>query len=244
MKFIKSLICNCLCINNLFSKYNYYNDNNKNYNNLEKYKKLYNSKVIPKKYNSFKITKKKLLRDNLYFDVYNDNFDYNLNNKYKKYNDLTAEHIFPQSYIKKYDKAKFDMHNIYFTDSYTNNFRSNYKYVDEINYIQIINKEKYIKLPKNKLLLYNQYNNYKCNSLKIFIPQTFSRGIIARSIAYMKYIYEDIKIDNVINIDLLKKWNKIYPPSENEIQRNNIIKKYQGNNNIFIEDYLLIDIFL
>ena len=220
MKFIKSLICNCLCINNLF------------------YSKNRIHKTYPKKKISFKYAKNILLDNNLYFDIYN--YHYTFNNQYKKYNDLTAEHIFPQSFIKEYPESKFDMHNIYLTSANINNFRSNYKYMDHIHYLKIINENKYISLPKTELKLYNDYSYYKSNSLKIFIPNNYSRGMIARSIAYMKIMYININIDNVIDINTLKKWNILYPPNLYEKNRNNIIKYYQGNENIFITNFLLI----
>ena len=154
--------------------------------------------------------------------------------KYNKYNDLTAEHIFPQSFIKEYPKAKFDMHNIYLTESKINSHRSNYKYKDESEFIFINNNIKYIKLDKNEPLLYNYYDNYKHNKLRIFIPSIYSRGSIARTIIYMKYIYENLIIENVIDIDTLIKWNKLYPPNKMEIKQNELIYKIQGNYNIFI----------
>ena len=208
--------------------------------NLFIYKKNYH-RNLPEKFISFKNSKNIFLDNDIYFDIYNDKHAYNYNNLYKKYNDLTAEHIFPQSYIKKYSNSKFDMHNIYLTSSITNNFRSNYKYVDELNYIKIINETKYILLPKSELKIYNNSLYYRSNYLNIFIPNNYSRGMIARSIAYMKFTYIELNIDNVIDLYTLKKWNILYPPSFYEKYRNYIIKLKQGNENIFITNYSLIN---
>tara|TARA_A100001015_G_scaffold239861_1_gene273331 strand:+ start:670 stop:1383 length:714 start_codon:yes stop_codon:yes gene_type:complete len=230
MKYIKLFITNYLSINNFFNQ-----QSNKNI--------IFENKILPYKYNSFKFTKKNLLKYDLYFDIYNDNFDDNLNKKYNKFNDLTAEHIFPQSFLKYYSKAKFDMHNIYLTNSLTNNYRSNYKYYDENNYMYFIENIKYIRLPEKNYIIYNKLSNYRSNKCNLFIPCYNSRGKIARSIAYIKLNYENVILENVIEIDTLKKWNKLYPPSKNEKNRNKIIKFLQGNNNIFIENYLLVDEF-
>lgn len=208
--------------------------------NLFIYKKNYH-RNLPEKIISFKNSKNIFLDNDIYFDIYNDKHAYNYNNFYKKYNDLTAEHIFPQSYIKKYSNSKFDMHNIYLTSSITNNFRSNYKYVDEINYIKIINQTQYILLPKSELKIYNNLLYYRSNSLNIFIPNNYSRGMIARAIAYMKLTYIELNIDDIIDIYTLKKWNILYPPSFYEKYRNYIIKLKQGNENIFITNYSLIN---
>ena len=68
--------------------------------------------------------------------------------------------------------------------------------------------------------------------------------MIARSIAYIKFNYKNVNIEkNVIDINTLKTWNKLYPPSKNEKYRNKYIVKIQGSGNIFIENYLLIDYF-
>ena len=118
MKFFKSLICKCLCINNFYFNphisylTDYLNVIDNINNDLPKIIFLLDPQ-------------KNLFKTGVYFDIYdNDELDFNFNNKYKKYNDLTAEHIFPQSYMKNYEKAKFDMHNIYLTSAINNNYRS------------------------------------------------------------------------------------------------------------------------
>ena len=136
---------------------------------------------------------------------------------YTKYNDLTAEHIFPQSFTKQYSKANKDMHNIYLTNYYTNNLRSNKKFSHIIN--ENISK-------------------------KIYIPCNYSRGIIARALVYMKYTYPLLNLSSIIDYDIIILWNELYPPSDYELQKNNIIFHYQGNKNIFIEDYKKLELFI
>ena len=111
------------------------------------------SRLTPSKYYSIKSIKQCYYENNIYYDLYNDlcNCSTNLN-IYTKYNDLTAEHVFPQSFTKNYSKASKDMHNIYLTNYYTNNLRSNKKF--------------------------SQYFNENI-SKKYFIPCNYSRGIIA-----------------------------------------------------------------
>ena len=168
------------------------------------------SRLAPSKYYSIKSIKQCYYENNIYYDLYNDlcNCSTNLN-IYTKYNDLTAEHVFPQSFTKNYSKASKDMHNIYLTNYYTNNLRSNKKF--------------------------SQYFNENI-SKKYFIPCNYSRGIIARSLAYMKYTYPLLNLSNVIDSSIIILWNDLYPPTDFELKKNNIIYKYQGNKNIFIED--------
>ena len=120
------------------------------------------------------------------------------------------------------------MHNIYLTCSKTNSHRSNYKYIDE----NIYNKDY-----NNKKLITVSSNNFKNNKCKFFIPCINTRGAIARSIAYMKYIYPELNIENVLDLELILKWNLLYPPTQVEIERNKIIKSIQGNDNPFISKY-------
>ena len=175
--------------------------------------------VAPKKYYSIKSIKQCYYENNIYLDIYNDLFN-DLNNdlnSYSKYNDLTAEHLFPQSFTKQYTKANKDMHNIYLTNYYTNNLRSNKQF--------------------------SQYFNDNI-SKKYFIPCNYSRGIIARSLAYMKYTYPLLNLSSVIDYNLVILWNELYPPSNYELQKNNIICQYQGNKNIFIEDTKKVELFI
>ena len=294
MKFIKSLICNYLCINNLhkvskigvnvFKKENYYNS----YNYYNEYNANINENNNLLKFCSFKKTKMHYLKNNIYFDIYNDSmleinkqliiskskiinkFD---NLHYNKYNDLTAEHIFPQSFLKEYSKAKFDMHNIYLTKGTINSNRSNYKFIQNLTSLEdideskkennklnlnnlktkfknnnkilkkiIVKREKQYKIKKaNNFVKIHNTQNYKNNKLKLFIPHEESRGAIARSLAYMKYTYPNLELDKVINSSTLIEWNCAYPPTNIERIQNEVIKNIQGNYNIFILNYDLVN---
>jgi hypothetical protein len=192
----------------------------------------------PARLYSIRNIKQSFLDENIYYDLYNDFCTSSMNcNKedecilflnnlknYEKYSSLTAEHIFPQSFIKEYKNANLDMHNIYLTCSKTNSHRSNYKYIDE----NIYNNKKFIPVSSN---------NFKNNKCKFYIPCINTRGAIARSIAYMKYTYPELNIENVLDLELILKWNVLYPPTQLEIERNKIIKSIQGNDNPFISKY-------
>lgn len=190
----------------------------RNYNNV--------ARLMPVKYYSIKTIKQYYYDNNIYYDLYNDfckctnNEECDLTTfsdfKYTKYNNLTAEHVFPQSFTKRYNKANKDMHNIYLTNYYTNNFRSNKKFSHFINE----------------------------NITKIYVPCNYSRGIIARSLAYMKYTYPLLNLSNVIDTNTILLWNELYPPTELELKKNTIIYNYQGNKNIFIEDYKKLELFI
>jgi hypothetical protein len=208
----------------------------RNYNNF--------ARIEPIKYYSIKTIKQYYYKNNIYLDLYNDLnssklyssklYSSKLNSSkfnsskfnsskyyiYTKYNDLTAEHIFPQSFTKHYSKANKDMHNIYLTNYYTNNFRSNKKFSHASHYVD------------------------ENMSKKVYVPCSYSRGIIARTLAYMKYTYPLLNLSNVIDTNIILLWNELYPPTELELKKNNIIYNYQGNKNIFIEDNKMLTQFI
>ena len=214
---------------------------------------------FPKQYYAIKKIKKIYYENNIYYDVYRDNINnicindiHTKNTKYKKYNSLTAEHIFPQSYTKNHKKAKYDMHNIFLTQSLLNSDRSNYKfsdinnnYIEDVYLLYLLDYDYFLQY--NRIVEYdtflknNNIYNYKINKKKIFIPNSNSKGLIARSIAYMDYTYKNVDINNVIEMELLIKWNYEHPPTAIEKKQNKIIQNYQGNMNIFIDNYKLID---
>jgi endonuclease I len=53
-----------------------------------------------------------------------------------------------------------------------------------------------------------------------------------------------LNLSNVIDRIIILAWNELYPPTELEVKKNNIIFKYQGNKNIFIEDYKILTQFI
>ena len=152
---------------------------------------------------------KNLYYDNLLsFDIYESEIITNNNL-------LTAEHIFPQSFTKKCLDAKRDMHNIFLTNAENNIYRSNYPFADsQIDMSLIEKREK--------------------NIYKFFVPPDFAKGQIARTVAYMKFIYPKLELNSVININLLLEWNDKFCPSFLENKRNELIYDIQGNYNIFI----------
>lgn len=132
---------------------------------------------------------------------------------------LSLEHVYPKCYM--YKKHYNDAHNIFKCDSYINNMRSNYKYVDKYN--------------NNFTRLYDT-DNFVNTKEKLFIPDDASKGIIARSIMHMCYEYKyDYK--KVIDYKNLIKWCLDYPPTKDEIYHNNYIFQKQKTRNMFIDLY-------
>lgn len=65
-------------------------------------------------------------------------------------------------------------------------------------------------------------------------PRPIARGNIARSIFYMHNQY-GVPIDKEMLAEL-KRWNRLDPPSNQEMLRNNMIEEIQGNRNEYIDN--------
>lgn len=133
----------------------------------------------------------------------------------------TAEHIYPQSLLTSIESK--DMHNIIKTINSINVNRSNYKFHDYID----LNDKNWKKI---------EYDNYVNHKKKLFVPNSNSKGFISRAILYMCREY-NLKLDKIIDKTTLIKWFYSYSPSNCEIYHNNIVKKIQNKNNIFISGY-------
>ena len=112
---------------------------------------------------------------------------------------MSLEHIYPKHLLNP--NHYNDYHNIFKASKELNNARSNYVFSDNIN----------IKWQKIK------DDNYISNNYKLFMPREKDRGIIARSILYMRYKYNyRIIMDN----ETIIKWCLKYKPNINKSYKN------------------------
>ena len=149
---------------------------------------------------------------------------YNINNKFFNSDKLTQEHIYPRSLMNR--KTQNDMHNLFKCDKEINNIRSNYKFTDF----------NFIKININDFTKINDTYNYVSVKNKLFVPENESKGIIARSIMHMCYTYK-YKSNKIIDNDILIDWCLKYPPTEQEINHNNVAFSRQYTRNKFIDLY-------
>ncbi len=133
---------------------------------------------------------------------------------------FSIEHIFPKSMMRKKDHN--DMHNVIRTLNNLNVNRSNYRFSEAM-----IHDKHWHKL---------DYDNYVNHKLQIFVPNEPSRGFISRAILYMSKEY-DYKPETIIDKHILIKWFYEFPPDIYERYHNEVIKKIQKRNNIFISHY-------
>ena len=134
---------------------------------------------------------------------------------------VSAEHIYPQCLLD--GKQSNDMHNIIKTLNTLNSNRSNYKFQEDYD----IKSKHWVEL---------ECNNYVNHKDKVFVPNNDSRGFISRAILYMYKEY-NCNPQKIIDIEILKKWYYNFSPTIDERYHNDIIKRLQNKNNIFISNY-------
>ncbi len=124
---------------------------------------------------------------------------------------------------EEYRMMAYDLHNLYPAIGAVNASRSNY------NFAMLPDKE----------------SDFGTCEMKIedgkVEPPEYSRGIIARAYLYMEATYPRYQM-SAQQRQLMNAWNKMYPPSEWEIERNERIREIQGNGNEFVmKSFQLID---
>lgn len=174
-------------------------------------------------------------------DLYGD-----INNTEEKKN---LEHVCPKSYFKKHPEKDImysDMHHLFLCNSKLNKHRENFKYVDVDNY-DFDYTENFFDNDGKKIDNYKDfYKNQGCimtvnKNNNVIVPNDYSRGKVARSIAYFVIKYKCIdKIEEIIGIDTMIKWALQDPVDNEEYFKNILCLKHQGNHNPFITDPELV----
>ena len=186
--------------------------------------------ISPTKYVSYSRVK------NIFLEIYD----------LKKNSNYTIEHVVPQSKLKKNKYLKSDMHNLFYYPTLMNIHRSNYKYVSDFKFYEKslllddkgnnIPHEYQINLNKEKMCI-------KTANRQLFLPCGKYRGEIARASMYFICTYPDFKdtvLNEVIDPYTILTWHHEYPVNDFEIQKNEKIFEYQGNQNIFVLDPSLL----
>lgn len=137
---------------------------------------------------------------------------------------LNTEHTWPQSrFTGRFNKdlQKSDLHHLYPTDSEMNSRRG------ALQFGEVADDLEKLKCPQNRLGRRNLEKG------TVFEPPVAHRGNVARAVFYFAVRYQ-MKIGSSEEATL-KKWNKEDPVDEFEMKRNDLVEKYQGNRNPFID---------
>ncbi len=83
----------------------------------------------------------------------------------------------------------------------------------------------------------------------VFEPPNFTKGKVARAVLYFYTRYYDRNITQGAHnsaffkdrVEMFLRWNREHPPTAEEVKRNDLVEKYQGNRNPFVDDHTLAD---
>lgn len=176
-------------------------------------------------------------RNGKVFTVYSGLFVRKINARYAELDDengdgtkgdfVNCEHLWPQSKFEEKLPMVSDLHHLLPAFSKPNSMRSNYAFgvvkADEVEY---------------KTSYGSEFDG------RVFEPADSVKGNVARAMMYFYLRYHNRKVfqktDSANNfwfnrIGQFMEWNKIDPPDDWEKSRNDIIEKYQGNRNPFID---------
>ena len=151
---------------------------------------------------------------------------------------INVEHTVAQSWFKGqsyFNVGKADLHHLYPSDSGANSMRGNYQFgeVAEIkNSPRCFDEDHHDIATESKL-------GTDSNGKTIFQPPSKHKGNIARAIFYFSVRY-DFPIPATMEATL-RRWNKLDPVDQAEMDRNNAIEKIQGNRNPFIDHPEYVD---
>ncbi len=201
------------------------------------------------------LEKTDFLQNNTVWDIYSHNpsgetkytYDFRTNrcgNFSKEGDCYSREHILPRSWYKGTKLLKTDLFNVYPTDGYVNNRRSNLSY-GEVG-ITLWESSNGSRVGKNT------FGDY---SKTVFEPIDEYKGDMARAYFYMVTAYEDDlpewNSDQVgsnkypgfsdWSLELMLKWHHEDPVCLKEVRRNEEIYKIQGNRNPFIDYPVLVE---
>ncbi|UOQ43938.1 endonuclease [Halobacillus salinarum] len=139
-----------------------------------------------------------------------------------KYN---CEHSVPQSWFDEHEPMRGDLHHLFTCEPLCNSIRSNYPYHDFSDYKPgSVNAERI---------------EDSCGKAEneLFEPE-HGKGTVARGVLYFLLRYpNEIETKHLqgLDLELLMKWHKKFPPALYEKHRNQAIYEEQGNRNPYID---------
>ncbi len=150
---------------------------------------------------------------------------------YSGYQSMNVEHVFPQSYFDSDLPMRSDLHHLMATFEHPNGMRG--------------------RLPFGVARAPFEYHNdagAKSDG-RVFEPPDFTKGRVARAMLYFYARYKNqpfLRVGNVAafwdrQIPVLLDWNRRFPPTAEELRRNDHVEVFQGNRNPFVDDFGLAD---
>ena len=142
---------------------------------------------------------------------------------------LNCEHVIPQSKFKLFDlhSLKIDLNNLYPCCQTMNSMRKDYTFAEDLEDLDETTG-------KNIKLSTHIIKNIDTNQC-FFIPPENGRGRIARTCLHIIHEhpkFAPIIFNQVLNQELILKWNDLYEPDEPELKRRWLIQRIQQDNSM------------
>lgn len=151
---------------------------------------------------------------------------------------INVEHTVAQSWFKGrayFNVGKADLHHLYPTDSRANSMRGNFAFGDVST---IKNAPRCFDEQRQDISTESKLGRGGGSEL-VFEPPVKHKGNVARAVFYFAVRY-DFPIPAAQEATL-RRWNKLDPVDQSELDRNDAIEKIQGNRNPFIDHPEYID---
>lgn len=145
-------------------------------------------------------------------------------------NGMNVEHLWPQSLFEKALPMRSDVHHLMTTFMHPNSVRA--------------------ALPFGVVRGKPEYQNSAGAKMGggVFEPPDAVKGVVARRMLYFYARYKDSRFMGRRSaqfwnrqIEVLLDWNRRFPPSVDEMTRNDRAEDWQGNRNPFVDDHSLAD---
>lgn len=145
---------------------------------------------------------------------------------------MNVEHLWPQSFFGRGLPMRSDMHHLMATFNHSNSERSNYPFGE------VADRDAEYRTNAGAKLGHG-----------IFEPPDAVKGRVARGMLYfyMRYYEKNILPGSMRDmfwnnkIEMFMRWNREHPPDAFELRRNDLVEKWQGNRNPFVDDHTLVD---
>ncbi|HAH08205.1 MAG TPA: hypothetical protein DCM05_17050 [Elusimicrobia bacterium] len=137
---------------------------------------------------------------------------------------VNAEHVWPQSFFNRQLPMRSDLHHLMATLAHPNSVRGH------LPFGEVTDPE------------YSNKGGAKMGN-GVFEPPDFTKGRVARAVLYFYARYGDRSVFQGDSrgffgpkVEMLLRWNREHPPTEFEKRRNDLVERWQGNRNPFVDD--------
>lgn len=147
--------------------------------------------------------------------------------KIPRNNVMNVEHTWPQSKGSSRYPARGDMHHLFPTDMRSNSSRGNYIFAE------VEGKQPRDNCSDSQVGSILDPRSGRPTGERGYQPPVEHRGNVARAMFYVsaQYNYDIPKTEEFY----LRRWHREDPVDQEEIQRNSLVQRFQGNRNPFVD---------